>query len=68
MFFILYIYVYICLHTDIPATFYVYRYFHYVHLFLENCSIFSHYFFKNVFGITWTIPNSKKLHSLKTSA
>ena len=37
----------------------------YVHLFLENS---SHYFFRDVFVITWTITYSKKRRSLKTSA
>ena len=45
--------------TYIPATLYVHRYFYYVHLLLENSSIFSHYFFTDVFGITWTITYSK---------
>ena len=47
---------------------YMYCYFYYVHPFLENSLIFSHYFFAEVFGITWTITYSKKLHSLKMSA
>ena len=46
----------------------MYRYIYYVHLFLENSSIFSHYFFRDVFVITWTITYSKERHSLKTSA
>ena len=46
----------------------MYCYFYYVHPFLENSLIFSHYFFAEVFGITWTITYSKKLHSLKMSA
>ena len=37
--------------------------FYYVHLFLENSSIFSHYIFTDIFGITY----SKKSQSLKTS-
>ena len=55
------------LYTYIPANF-MYHYFHYVNLFLENSLIFSHYFFPDVFGITWAITYSKKLHNLKTSA
>ena len=62
------IYIYIYIHTYIYAALYVYRYFYYVHLFLENSSIFSHYFFTDVFSITYTTTHSKKLHSLKTSA
>ena len=46
----------------------MYRYIYYVHLFLENSSIFSHNFFRDVFVITYTITYSKKRHSLKTSA
>ena len=46
----------------------MYGYIYYVHLFLENSSIFSHYFFRGVFAITCTITYSKKRHSLKTSA
>ena len=41
---------------------------YYVHVFLENSSIFSDYFFlTEIFGITWIITYSRKLHSLKTS-
>ena len=47
---------------------FMYRYIYYVHLFLENSSIFSRYFFRDVFVITWTITYLKKRHSLKTSA
>ena len=43
----------------------MYCYIYYVHLFLENSSIFSHNFFRDV---TWAITYSKKRHSLKTSA
>ena len=46
----------------------MYRYFYYVYLFLENSSIFSHYFFTDVFVITCTISYSEKHHSLNTSA
>ena len=54
------------MHT-FPSLF-MYRYFYYVHLFLENSSaVFSHYFFTDVFVITWTITYSKKPHRLKIS-
>ena len=46
---------------------FMYCYFYYVHLFLENGSFFWYYIFKDGFGITWTIIYSKKLHSLRTS-
>lgn len=46
---------------------FMYCYFYYVHLFLENGSFFWYYIFKDGFGITWTIIYSRKLHSLKTS-
>ena len=58
-------YIYICIYMYIYINLCVYRYFCYVPLFLENSSIFPHYFFTDVFGITWTITYSKKLHSLK---
>ena len=63
----MFIYACIYIHTFPPL--FMYRYFYYVHLFLENSSIFPHYFFTDVFVITWTITYSKKrCHSLKASA
>ena len=53
------------MHTS-PRLF-MYSYFYYVHLFLENSLIFSHYFFTDVFAITWTITYSEKCYSLKAS-
>ena len=64
---LLFLYTYIFfIHTFQPL--FMYHYFYYVHLFLENSSIFSHYFFTDVFRITCTITYSKKLHTLKTSS
>ena len=44
-------YIYTDIHTFPPL--FMYRYFYYVHLFLENNSI-SHYFLQMLFVITWT--------------
>ena len=44
------------------------RYFYFVHLFLENSSIFSHYFFHINFWYYLDNHLFKKHHSLKTSA
>ena len=69
----IYIYIYICIciciciYTYIPATFYVSLLLLCSSL-LESSSIFPHYFYTDVFVITWTITYSKKCHSLKTSA
>ena len=49
-----YIHLYIYTSIYIPALF-MYRYFYYAHLFLENSSILSLYFFTEIFGITWAI-------------
>ena len=62
--YVIYIYI-LYVHTFPP--FFIYCYFYCVRLFLENSSIFSQYFFADVFVITWTITYSKKHHSIKTS-
>ena len=49
LYFILYIRTYIYTHTFLPL--FMYCYFYYVHLFLENDSIFSNCFITYVFGI-----------------
>ena len=61
----IYINIYIYINTSLPL--FMYRYFYYVHLFSENSSIFPHYFFTDVFVITWAITCLKKLHCLKIS-
>ena len=46
----------------------IHHYFYYVHLFLENSSIFSHFFSQKFLVLLGQSLIQKKLHSLKTSA
>ena len=48
----MYIYIYIYIYAFLP--FFIYCHFYYVHVFLENSSIFPRYFFRQLFGITLT--------------
>ena len=54
-----------CMYIHTFLSLFMYRYFYYAHLFLENSSIFSHYFFTWIFGITWTITYSQKTSQFK---
>ena len=54
-----------CIYIHTFLALFMYHYLYYVHLFLEKSSIFSHYFFTEIFGITWAIKKNQKTSQFK---